>query len=240
MRGRAGQVRGRVLGGVGGGGGGGGGGGLSPPPPLPAASLTLSYPMSPTCPPQHPPTHTHTHTRRAVGRLDEALAPYLPPAKRAYVFGGLPAAAARLAVWALPDIRRINHEGVQRMCRMLSSLQVGGVGAGLEGSGGVPALLFRPSTPLACERCGPAPPHPPTHPPTITHTHPPTPPRPHPPPPTRLCSPRCPAWEAGACSAPTPRGRSRRPSEAGGKGGGACRGGRLRVPAARSHLPRPV
>jgi hypothetical protein len=69
-------------------------------------------------------------TRRLVGRLDEGLEPYLPPHKRAYVFGSLGGAAARFAIWLLPDIRGFNHAGVQRMCRMLASLQPALVGAG--------------------------------------------------------------------------------------------------------------
>jgi hypothetical protein len=48
------------------------------------------------------------------------------------VFGSLAAAAARFAIWLLPDIRGWNQLGVQRMCRMLASLQpaLSGVGSG--------------------------------------------------------------------------------------------------------------
>ncbi len=41
---------------------------------------------------------------RLVGRLDDGLEPYLPPHKRAYAFSSLAPAAARMAVWLLPDI----------------------------------------------------------------------------------------------------------------------------------------
>ena len=63
---------------------------------------------------------------RLVGRLDEGLEPYLPPHKRSYVFASLAPAAARIVVWLLPDIPALNHLGVQRMCRMLASLQPAG------------------------------------------------------------------------------------------------------------------
>lgn len=39
-----------------------------------------------------------------MGRLDEGLEPYLPPHKRSYAFSSLAPAAARMAVWLLPDI----------------------------------------------------------------------------------------------------------------------------------------
>lgn len=71
-----------------------------------------------------------------MGRLDEGLEPHLPPHKRVYVFGSLAAAAARFAIWLLPDIRRWNQLGVQRMCRMLASLQpalLSGAGGGAGG-----------------------------------------------------------------------------------------------------------
>lgn len=69
---------------------------------------------------------------RLVGRLEEGLEPYLPPHKLAYCFGCLAPAAARMAIWLLPDIPALNHLGVQRMCRMLASLQpaLAGVAAG--------------------------------------------------------------------------------------------------------------
>jgi hypothetical protein len=42
---------------------------------------------------------------RAATRAEEELSPYLPPGKRAYVFGTLAAQAARLAMWLLPELR---------------------------------------------------------------------------------------------------------------------------------------
>ncbi|GAB4819189.1 hypothetical protein N2152v2_006235 [Parachlorella kessleri] len=78
---------------------------------------------------------------RSLGRLDEELCACLPPSKRAYAFGSLGPAAARVVIWLLPELREINHNGVTRMCRMLASLQptllgVGGAG-GSSSSGGV-------------------------------------------------------------------------------------------------------
>ncbi len=78
----------------------------------------------------------HAHACRLVGRLEEGLEPYLPPHKRAYCFGCLAPAAARFAIWLLPDIAQLNHRGVQRMCRMLASLQPALAGAA--GGGGRP------------------------------------------------------------------------------------------------------
>lgn len=72
--------------------------------------------------------------------MDEGLEPYLPPHKRSYAFASLAPAAARIAVWLLPDIPALNHLGVQRMCRMLASLQPALSGVG--GGGGVGS--FRP------------------------------------------------------------------------------------------------
>ena len=84
--------------------------------------------------------------RRLVGRLDEGLEPYLPPHKRSYVFASLASAAARIVVWLLPDIPALNHLGVQRMCRMLASLQpaLSGVGGASGGGSGAGAGGFRP------------------------------------------------------------------------------------------------
>ena len=76
-----------------------------------------------------------------MGRLDEGLEPYLPPHKRSYAFASLAPAAARMAVWLLPAIPALNHLGVQRMCRMLASLQpvLSGVGGGAgAGAGRLP------------------------------------------------------------------------------------------------------
>ena len=94
----------------------------------------------------HRPVHSLSLTNprlaplmcRLVGRLEEGLEPYLPPHKRAYCFGSLASAAARFAIWLLPDIREWNHLGVQRMCRMLASLQpaLAGVAGGGSSSGG--------------------------------------------------------------------------------------------------------
>ncbi|KAL4452048.1 hypothetical protein ABPG75_007710 [Micractinium tetrahymenae] len=70
---------------------------------------------------------------RLVGRLEEGLEPYLPPHKRAYCFGCLAPAAARFAIWLLPDIPQLNQRGVQRMCRMLASLQPALAGAAAGG-----------------------------------------------------------------------------------------------------------
>lgn len=43
--------------------------------------------------------------QRSCTRADDAVAPYLPPQKRAYVFGGMAATAARFAMWLLPDLK---------------------------------------------------------------------------------------------------------------------------------------
>ena len=43
--------------------------------------------------------------QRAATRAEEDLAPFLPPEKRAYVFGGMAAAAARFVVWLLPELK---------------------------------------------------------------------------------------------------------------------------------------
>ncbi len=42
---------------------------------------------------------------RAAARADEDLAPFLAPARRSYVLGGLAAAAARFAMWLLPELQ---------------------------------------------------------------------------------------------------------------------------------------
>ncbi len=42
---------------------------------------------------------------RAATRAEEELSPYLPPNKRAYVFGSLAAQAARLVMWLLPELK---------------------------------------------------------------------------------------------------------------------------------------
>lgn len=85
-----------------------------------------------------------------VARLDDGLEPYLPPHKRSYAFACLAPAAARYAVWLLPDIAALNPLGVQRMCRMLASLQpaLGGLGGG----GG--AGSFRPEAVRQFDRVG--------------------------------------------------------------------------------------
>ncbi|PRW57112.1 exocyst complex component SEC8 [Chlorella sorokiniana] len=84
---------------------------------------------------------------RLVGRLDDGLEPYLPPHKRSYAFSSLAPAAARMAVWLLPDIPALNHLGVQRMCRMLASLQPALSGVGTTGTGS-----FRPEAARAFDR----------------------------------------------------------------------------------------
>ena len=43
--------------------------------------------------------------QRASSRIDEDIAPFLPPRKREYVFEGMAAAAARYIMWMLPEIR---------------------------------------------------------------------------------------------------------------------------------------
>jgi len=48
--------------------------------------------------------------RRAATRAEEELSPYLPPNKRAYVFGSLAAQAARFIMWLLPELK------VRRAC----------------------------------------------------------------------------------------------------------------------------
>ena len=42
---------------------------------------------------------------RAFAAAEQDLARCLPPAKRAYVFGGLATAAATFCIWLLPDLR---------------------------------------------------------------------------------------------------------------------------------------
>ena len=43
--------------------------------------------------------------QRSASRTDEDIVPFLPAQKRAYVFGGMAAAAARFAMWLLPEIK---------------------------------------------------------------------------------------------------------------------------------------
>lgn len=56
--------------------------------------------------------------------MEEDLSPYLPPNKRAYVFGSLAAQAARFVMWLLPELK----VGLQRppwrliMCNSLQCL----------------------------------------------------------------------------------------------------------------------
>lgn len=42
--------------------------------------------------------------QRSASRTDEDIVPFLPSQKRAYVFGGMAAAAARFVMWLLPEI----------------------------------------------------------------------------------------------------------------------------------------
>ncbi|KAL3138889.1 hypothetical protein ABBQ32_005714 [Trebouxia sp. C0010 RCD-2024] len=60
---------------------------------------------------------------RALARADESVAPYLPVAKRSYIFGGMSAATAHFTVWLLPEIQDWNQHGVARMCYMLTLLR---------------------------------------------------------------------------------------------------------------------
>ncbi|KAG2428861.1 hypothetical protein HYH02_014272 [Chlamydomonas schloesseri] len=60
---------------------------------------------------------------RACLRASEELAPFLQPAKRAYVFGPLAATTARGMMWLLPAIHDINSLGVERMIRALTIMQ---------------------------------------------------------------------------------------------------------------------
>lgn len=74
-----------------------------------------------------------TSLARVVTQLDEALAPYLPPDRRLYVFGSLPPAVVQLAVGMLPKFSIVDSACVSRVCRVLSALQpvlcaAGGVG----------------------------------------------------------------------------------------------------------------
>jgi hypothetical protein len=77
-----------------------------------------------------------TSLTRVVTQLDEALAPYLPPDRRMYVFGSLPPAVVQIAVGILPQFTSaIDTACVSRVCRVLSALQpvlcaAGGVGEG--------------------------------------------------------------------------------------------------------------
>ena len=43
--------------------------------------------------------------QRSASRTDEDVAPFLPSQKRAYVFGGMAAAAARFVMWLLPELK---------------------------------------------------------------------------------------------------------------------------------------
>ena len=81
-------------------------------------------------------------------RAEEEVAPLLPPAKRAYVFGPLAGAAARFAVWMLPEIGTINRGGAARMCRMLAALQpaLSSAGSGAGGGGGGPGAAAAAAT----------------------------------------------------------------------------------------------
>ncbi len=73
---------------------------------------------------------------RVVTQLDEALAPYLPPDRRMYIFGSLPPAVVALSVSMLPQFTSaIDTACVTRVCRVFSALQpvlcaAGGVGEG--------------------------------------------------------------------------------------------------------------
>lgn len=82
---------------------------------------------------------------RIVTQLDEALAPYLPPDRRMYVFASLPPAVVQISVGMLPQFTSaIDTACVTRVCRVLSALQpvlcaAGGVGEGpLPVGGGIP------------------------------------------------------------------------------------------------------
>lgn len=73
---------------------------------------------------------------RVVTQLDEALAPYLPPDRRMYVFGSLPPVVVQISIGLLPHFSSaIDTACVSRVCRVLSALQpvlcaAGGVGEG--------------------------------------------------------------------------------------------------------------
>ena len=43
--------------------------------------------------------------QRAASRIDEDVAPFLPPKKREYVFEGMAAAAAHYIMWMLPEMK---------------------------------------------------------------------------------------------------------------------------------------
>lgn len=43
--------------------------------------------------------------QRSACRTDEDIAPFLPLQKRAYVFGGMAATAARFVMWLLPELK---------------------------------------------------------------------------------------------------------------------------------------
>ena len=43
--------------------------------------------------------------QRSASRTDEDIVPFLPSQRRAYVFGGMAAVAARFVMWLLPEIR---------------------------------------------------------------------------------------------------------------------------------------
>jgi hypothetical protein len=73
---------------------------------------------------------------RVVTQLDEALAPYLPPDRRMYIFASLPPVVVQISIGMLPQFSSaIDTACVSRVCRVLSALQpvlcaAGGVGEG--------------------------------------------------------------------------------------------------------------
>lgn len=62
--------------------------------------------------------------QRSASRTDEDIVPFLPSQKRAYVFGGMAAAAARFVMWLLPEIM-VRHARRSFSCRRLLSAPTG-------------------------------------------------------------------------------------------------------------------
>ncbi|KAI3809213.1 hypothetical protein L1987_25183 [Smallanthus sonchifolius] len=58
-----------------------------------------------------------------ITRRDEAIAPFIAPTKRNYVFGGICAVASHASIKALSDMKHINLFGVQQICRNTIALE---------------------------------------------------------------------------------------------------------------------
>lgn len=58
-----------------------------------------------------------------ITRRDEAIGPFIAPAKRNYVFGGICGVASHASIKALAEMKRINLFGVQQICRNTIALE---------------------------------------------------------------------------------------------------------------------